>query len=51
MFPAFIRRDVIMVLCLKAAALALIYFLFIAPATRPEPGSGAVTVHILGGAP
>ncbi len=49
MFPKAIRRDVIVLLCLKAAALTLIYFLFIAPATRPEPKADAVAAHLTGG--
>lgn len=49
MFPKAIRRDVIVLLCLKAAALTLIYFLFIAPAMKPEPQPGAVAAHLIGG--
>ncbi|HEY7977315.1 MAG TPA: hypothetical protein VID67_03905 [Rhizomicrobium sp.] len=49
MFPKVVRRDVIVLLCLKAAALTLIYFLFIAPATKPEPQASAMAAHLIGG--
>jgi hypothetical protein len=48
MFPRTIRRDVILLLCLKAAALALIYVLFVAPATHAEPSRGAMWTHLVG---
>jgi hypothetical protein len=48
MFPKMVRRDVIVLLCVKAAALTLIYYLFIAPATHPEPNGRAVAAHLLG---
>jgi hypothetical protein len=48
MFPAVIRRDVIALLCLKAAALVLIYILFVAPATHPEPDGQAAAAHLIG---
>jgi hypothetical protein len=48
-FPKSIRRDVIWLLCAKAAALTLIYYAFIAPATRPEPDGRAVSAYILHG--
>lgn len=49
MFPKTVRRDVIVLLCLKAAALTLIYFLFIKPAMMPEPDARATAVHLIGG--
>jgi hypothetical protein len=49
MFPKAVRRDVIVLLCLKAAALTLIYFLFIAPHAGPEPDGRAMTHHLVGG--
>jgi len=49
MFPKAIRRDVIVLLCLKAAALTLIYFLFIKPAMVPEPKPAAMATHLIGG--
>jgi hypothetical protein len=48
MFPKPIRRDVIVLLCLKAAALTLIYFLFVGPATHPEPNKSAMATQLLG---
>jgi len=48
MFPKAVRRDVIVLFCIKAAMLTLIYFLFIAPATPPEPDGRAVAHHIFG---
>jgi hypothetical protein len=47
MFPRAIRRDVIVLLCIKAAALTLIYFLFVAPATHPEPDGRAMQAHLM----
>jgi hypothetical protein len=49
MFPKIVRRDVIVLLCLKAMALMLIYFLFIKPAMVPEPDARATAVHLIGG--
>jgi hypothetical protein len=49
MFPKALRRDIIVLVCIKAAALAFIYFAFVAPATGPEPDSGAMAGHILYG--
>ena len=48
MFPRTIRRDVIALLCIKAAALSLIYFLFVAPAAQPEPNGRAMQAHLMG---
>jgi hypothetical protein len=47
MFPKALRLEVIALLCLKAAALTAIYFLFIAPHTEPEPGGDATRAHLL----
>lgn len=49
MFPKIVRRDVIVLLCLKAAALTLIYFLLIKPAMMPEPDARATATHLIGG--
>ncbi|HEY2034596.1 MAG TPA: hypothetical protein VGH02_13000 [Rhizomicrobium sp.] len=49
MFPKGVRRDVILLLCIKAAALTLIYFLFIKPAIVPEPQPSQVAAHLIGG--
>jgi hypothetical protein len=47
MFPKSTRREVIFLICIKAIALTLIYYVFAAPGARPEPDSVAVTAHIL----
>lgn len=49
MFPRTVRRDVIVLLCIKAAALTLIYFLFIKPAMVPEPRPSTMAAHLIGG--
>ncbi|HEY8948432.1 MAG TPA: hypothetical protein VIM56_06070 [Rhizomicrobium sp.] len=49
MFPKSVRRDVIVLLCIKAAALTLIYFLFIKPAIVPEPDARTTAAHLIGG--
>jgi hypothetical protein len=49
MFPKAVRRDIIVLLCIKAAALTLIYFLFVRPVLVPEPKPAAVTAHLIGG--
>lgn len=49
MFPRFVRRDVIILLCIKAAALTLIYFLLVKPALVPEPKPAAMAAHLIGG--
>ena len=49
MFPKAVRRDVIVLLCIKAVALTLIYFLFIKPAMVPEPQPATMATHLIGG--
>jgi hypothetical protein len=49
MFPKSVRRDVIVLLCVKALALTLIYFLFVRPVTAPEPRASAMAAHLIGG--
>jgi hypothetical protein len=49
MFPKTIRREVLWLLCIKAVALTLIYYAFVAPVARPEPDGSAVTAHLLYG--
>jgi hypothetical protein len=49
MFPKSLRRDILLLLCIKAAALTLIYITFIAPATRPELDGSAMARHLLHG--
>jgi hypothetical protein len=49
MFPKMARRDVIILLCIKAAALTLIYYVFVVPMLKPEPSPGSVAAHVIGG--
>ena len=49
MFPKTVRRDVIILLCIKAAALTLIYFTLVKPALMPEPKAAAMAAHLIGG--
>ena len=49
MFPRWVRRDVIVLLLCKAAALTLIYFLLIKPAMMPEPDARSTATHLIGG--
>ncbi len=48
MFPKLVRRDVLLLLCIKAIALIVIYFVFVSPAIRPEPDARAVVAHLTG---
>lgn len=48
MFPKLVRRDIIILLCIKAAALTLIYFLFVRPALMPEPKPATMAAHLIG---
>lgn len=49
MFPKSIRRDVVILICIKAAVLTLIYYAFVAPVTLPEPDGHAMTAYLLHG--
>jgi hypothetical protein len=40
-------REIVVVLCLKAAALTVLYFLFFAPANRPTMTAQVVAYHLL----
>ncbi|HEU4549034.1 MAG TPA: hypothetical protein VFS01_05010 [Rhizomicrobium sp.] len=46
MFPAHLRREIIILLAVKAAALTLLYFLFFSPSHRAPPVPA--DTHILG---
>ena len=48
MFPKMARRDVIVLLLCKAAALTAIYFLLVAPFMHPEPNAAAMATHLMG---
>jgi hypothetical protein len=47
MFPKILRRDVILLLGLKAALLLTLYYFVIAPAKPPEPDARATRAHLL----
>jgi hypothetical protein len=47
MFPIVLRRDILIVLAAKAAALAILYFLFFSPSHRPPDPGPAMRYHIL----
>ena len=49
MFPKPIRREIIFLICLKAVALTLIYYAFVAPVARPEPDGRAMAAYLLHG--
>jgi hypothetical protein len=49
MFPKTVRRDVIILLCVKALMLTLIYFLLVKPAMVPEPKPATMAEHLIGG--
>jgi len=42
-----LRREIIGLLCLKAAALTVIYFAFFGPAARPHITPPGFTAHLL----
>jgi len=48
-FPKPIRREIIFLICLKAVALTLIYYAFVAPVARPEPDGRAMAAYLLHG--
>ena len=47
MFPKVLRVEIIALLAVKALALTVIYYLFIAPHTAPEPGAAELRAHLL----
>lgn len=51
MFPKVLRRDIMLMLCFKAAALFLLYQAFVAPMEKPDPSGSAVRTHFLAGRP
>jgi hypothetical protein len=48
-FPKSVRRDIVLLICIKAAALTLIYYAFVAPVARPEPDGRAMAAYLLHG--
>jgi hypothetical protein len=49
MFPKTLRRHILLLICIKAAALVLIYYAFVASAAKLEPDGRAVAAHLLNG--
>ena len=47
MFPKVVRVEVIALLAAKAIALTVLYFLFIAPHTPPEPDAASLRAHLI----
>jgi hypothetical protein len=47
MFPEAVRRDVLILLAAKLAALALIWIVFFQPVARPGPDSAGMRAHLL----
>lgn len=48
MFPTLLRRDILVLLAVKAGFLALLYFLFFSPAHRPPVTAEGLRAHIMG---
>jgi hypothetical protein len=48
MFPKLLRRDILLLLCAKTSALALIYYFFIVPEAKPGPDSVTIQAHLFG---
>jgi hypothetical protein len=49
MFPKSLRREVILLVCIKAAALILIYYALVAPMMPSQPSGVTVAKHLLSG--
>ena len=48
MFPILLRREIILMLALKAALLTLLYFLFFSPAHRVTVTPERLRAHLVG---
>jgi hypothetical protein len=46
-FSKTLRRDVVLLLCLKATALALVYSIFFGPHTQPTMNASIIASHVL----
>jgi hypothetical protein len=46
-FSKTLRRDIVLLLCLKATALALVYWMFFGPDTRPATGASVIAARVL----
>ena len=49
MFPESLRRKVLLLICVKALALTLIYYAIFAPVTQSEPDDRTVAAYLLHG--
>jgi hypothetical protein len=49
MFPTTLRKEIVVLLCIKALVLTAIYFAFFAPVTPPEPDKAALMAHLMSG--
>jgi hypothetical protein len=49
MFPQPMRRDIVLLICIKAVAHILLYYAFVVPVAQPEPDGGAMAAHLLHG--
>lgn len=47
MFPKPLRREIVLLLVIKAMALVLIYFAFFSSGSRLEPNGLAMAAHLL----
>lgn len=48
-FPQSLRRNIVLLICIKAAVLTLMYYALIAPVARPEPDGRAMAAYLLNG--
>jgi hypothetical protein len=48
MFPIVLRRDILILLAVKAALLTLLYFLFFSPAHRIPVSPDGLRAHLVG---
>jgi len=48
MFPIGLRREILVLIAIKAALLTFLYFLFFSPAHRTEPTPDSLRAHIVG---
>jgi len=48
MFPIVLRREILLLIALKAAVLTLLYVLFFSPAHRLEASPQTLRTHLMG---
>jgi hypothetical protein len=49
MFPRSLRRKIFLLICIKVAALTVIYYVIFAPVTQPEPDGRAMATYLFHG--